>query len=150
MLSPRWQHEPLSGEGAARQGGRWNARGMPALYFSADHATAIAEYMQGLIHPGTLTRYDIRIDGILDLTDVAEATVLGVDDRFLKLPWRTVRDLKGREPETWAFARDAVVAGIMGMWVASVQGRGVNLVLWQWANTPGSVRVVDPLSELQG
>ena len=97
---------------------------MPALYLSADHATAIAEYMQGLIHPGTLTPYDIRIDGILDLTDSSVAMSLDLDDRFLNLPWRSVRDLEGREPETWAFARDAVVAGFAGMLVTSAQGRG--------------------------
>lgn len=34
MLSPRWAFQPLSGAGAARQGGRFNRPGQQALYLS--------------------------------------------------------------------------------------------------------------------
>src|SRR5690606_36596376 len=37
---------PLSGAGAARQGGRFNRPGQVALYLSTDEATALAEYKQ--------------------------------------------------------------------------------------------------------
>ena len=41
--NPHWAHSPLSGEGAARHGGRYNRKGTPALY--------------------TSPRYDDRMDG---------------------------------------------------------------------------------------
>ena len=71
MLAPRWAFDPLSGAGAARAGGRWNAPGQAALYFSDSHATAIAEYQQNLPRPGTLTAYDVDARDILDLCDPA-------------------------------------------------------------------------------
>jgi hypothetical protein len=112
MLSPRRQHAPLSGDGAARAGGRWNPRGVPALYFSADHGTAIAEHMQGgLIHPGRLAPFDVENAAILDLTDVAIRTSLAVDDALLYLPWRHARGIARRIPDSGAFADAATAAG---------------------------------------
>lgn len=148
MLSPRWHYAPLSGEGAARNGGRWNARGQPALYLSDSHATAIAEYMQALIRPGTLTPYDIDAAAILDLTDAKVRAAAGVDDALLALPWRRIRDIDRRDPETWALARDAAAAGFDGARVPSVQRRGHNLVLWRWGEGAAGVRVVDPEGSL--
>lgn len=148
MLSPRWQHDPLSGAGAARNGGRWNARGMPALYLSATHAAAIAEYMQSLIHPGTLTPYHVRATAILDLTDPIVRKHVGVDDALLQLPWRLIRDVERRDPETWSFAQEAFEAGLDGICVGSVQDRGANLVLWRWGMEGATVHVVDPQADL--
>jgi RES domain-containing protein len=45
-LRPAWSFKPLSGAGAARNGGRWNAKGTPALYLAEDPMTALAEYNQ--------------------------------------------------------------------------------------------------------
>jgi RES domain-containing protein len=148
MLSPRWQNEPLSGAGAARNGGRWNPKGTPALYLSADHGTAIAEYMQGLVRPGTLTPYDLALGDILDLTDPLIRTRLGMDGKFLQLPWRAIRDIERREPECWTFARQAQAAGFAGLKVESAVARGVNLVLWDWLGGD-RIRVVDPAGELR-
>ena len=68
VLAPRWAHQPLSGEGAARHGGRWNPRGVAALYMSADLSTAVAEYEQELgIRPGTFVAYDVDVEGVVDL-----------------------------------------------------------------------------------
>jgi RES domain-containing protein len=148
MLSPRWQHEPLSGAGAARNGGRWNAKGAPALYLSFDHATAIAEYMQGLVHPGTLAPYDLAVPDILDLTDPALRAQAGVPDSLLTLPWRALRDLEGRAPDSWRLAQEAFEADFNGLRAPSALGRGVNLVLWRWNKGRTDVRVVDPLKDL--
>ena len=144
MLSPRWHHEPLSGAGAARAGGRWNAPGMAALYLSEDHATAIAEYMQALVHPGTLTPYDIGATAILDLTDPALRARLGIEEGLLDLPWRRIRDVERQAPESWALAQAAVAAGFEGCLVPSVQRHGRNLVLWRWGAGGAAVAVVDP------
>ena len=45
--NPRWSFTPLSGEGAAVHGGRFNPRGTPALYLALDPMTAIKEAAQG-------------------------------------------------------------------------------------------------------
>lgn len=148
MLSPRWHHDPLSGTGAARNGGRWNAKGMSALYLSATHATAIAEYMQALIHPGTLTPYDVASGAILDLTDATVRKQVGVDEALLRSPWRLIRDVERREPETWAFGRQACEAGFEGLRAGSMQGNGANLVLWRWGVEGANVSVVDPQADL--
>ena len=41
--NPEWSWTPLSGEGARRPGGRFNHRGVPALYTSISPLTAILE-----------------------------------------------------------------------------------------------------------
>lgn len=149
MLSPRWQHDPMSGAGAARAGGRWNAAGTPALYFSADHATAIAEYMQALIHPGTLAPYDVEADNILDLTDPAVRAASGIEDSILTLPWRRIRDIERAVPASWSLAQKALAGGFNGCLVPSMQRKGVNLVLWCWNNDSAKITLIDPAGDLQ-
>ncbi len=136
MLAPRWAFDPLSGAGAARAGGRWNAAGQAALYLSSSHATAIAEYQQDLPRPGTLTAYDVSGTSILDLADSAVLLAVGIDELFLRQPWKHTRDV-------------LKAGGWNGVRVPSVQAPGQNLVLWRWnAGTAPAVRHLDPLGEL--
>ena len=149
MLAPRWAFNPLSGAGAARAGGRWNAPGQAALYLSDSHATAIAEYQQALPRPGTLTGYDVDAQDVLDLSDPAVRHAVELDEPFLRQPWKEVRDILHQRPPCWDFALAAAASGWHGLRVPSVQAQGVNLVLWAW-NQPGTPRVrhVDPLGDL--
>jgi RES domain-containing protein len=149
MLAPRWSYDPLSGVGAARAGGRWNEQGQAALYLSETHAVAIAEYQQDLPRPGTLTGYEVEANAILDITDNAVRTSIGIDASFLKQAWKQDRDISGRRPACWDFVRQVADQGWTGLRVPSAQGPGNNLVLWHW-NTDGGadVRVIDPASDL--
>jgi RES domain-containing protein len=122
---------------------------MPALYLSADHGTAIAEYMQALIHPGTLAPYDVDAEAILDLTDPAVRASVGMDDAVLTLPWRRIRDIECRAPASWALAQDALAAGFSGCLVPSIQVKGVNLVLWSWDKGGAKVTLIDPVGDLK-
>ena len=148
MLSPRWLSQPTSGAGAARFGGGWNAQGRPALYLSANHETAIAEYMQGLVHPGTLAPFDVTAGRILDVSNQEALDAIGA----VHLPisnWRYVRDVERGVPDMWAFADAAVTAGFCGMLVRSSQTQASNLVLWRWNEGEGAdVRVIDPAGDL--
>ena len=45
--NPRWSWAPTSGEGARLHGGRFNPKGVPALYLSLNTSTAILEATQG-------------------------------------------------------------------------------------------------------
>jgi RES domain-containing protein len=149
MLAPRWAHDPLSGAGAARAGGRWNAPGQPALYLSDSHATAIAEYQQDLPRPGTLTAYDVAAPALLDLSDAATLEALGLEAGFLRQPWKRVRDVEHGRPACWDFALAAAAQGWCGLRVPSVQAPGVNFVFWRWneAEAP-MIQYVDPLRDL--
>lgn len=149
MLAPRWAWDPLSGVGAARAGGRWNVPGQAALYLSDSHATAIAEYQQNLPRPGTLTAYDVVAPAISDLADPSVRLAIGVDDQFLRLPWKHLRDVERQRPPCWDFVAAATTAGWQGLRVPSVQASGTNLVLWRWNETDAPViRHIDPLGDL--
>ena len=45
-LTPKWAFVPLSGAGAASEGGRFNRAGVEALYLSLPPQTALEEYRQ--------------------------------------------------------------------------------------------------------
>ena len=49
----------LSGEGAARYGGRWNPKGMPAVYCSENSSLAALEILANLARPSTFPSYRI-------------------------------------------------------------------------------------------
>ena len=153
MLSPRWAHRPLSGEGAAKHGGRYNEPGLPALYMSEAFATAVAEYEQDLgIRPGTLCAYDVEAEPIVDLNDDGALRAAGVTEADLACSWKRIALIDKERPPTWDLARRLVAQGVAGVLVPSVRaGRSVNLVLWRWNDDgPGSPRVtaLDPLGDL--
>ena len=149
MLAPRWAFDPLSGAGAARAGGRWNESAQPALYLSDNHATAIAEYQQDLPRPGTLTAYDVDAHAILDLANRSVREAIGIDDPFLRQPWKHIRDVEQRRPSSWDFVAAVASRGWHGLRVPSVQAPGTNLVLWRWNETDApAVRHIDPLGDL--
>ena len=150
MLAPRWSHQPLSGEGAARHGGRYNLRGIPALYMSEDFTTAVAEYEQDLgIRPGTLCAYDVGVEGIADLTDAAFRLAYGVPDGLLHAPWKQQVLIEKITPPSWLLVERLMAEGYAGLRAPSVQTGGSNLVLWRW-NDRAERRVValDPLNDL--
>ncbi|MBU0773728.1 MAG: RES domain-containing protein, partial [Alphaproteobacteria bacterium] len=70
--NPVWSREPLSGEGAARFGGRFNRIGRIALYTSLAPETALREANQvGTLQPTTLVAYQADIGPLLDGRDAA-------------------------------------------------------------------------------
>jgi RES domain-containing protein len=151
VLTPRWAHRPLSGEGAARNGGRWNAKGTPALYLSAELTTAVAEYEQDIgIRPGTFCAYDVNVDGVLDLTSDAVLGSLGIDPAERFAPWKTILLVERRMPPGWLIAERLTGLGANGVLVPSVRPTGgTNLVLWRWNDRPGrGVVALDPQTDL--
>ena len=64
----------LSGEGAARYGGRWNPKGVPAVYCSENASLAALEILANLARPSTFPSYRI-----LDL-DVPDGSIAAVPD----------------------------------------------------------------------
>lgn len=139
-LNPVYAREPLSGRGAQLYGGRFNAKGTPALYLALDVLTAIREANQvGSLQPTTLVAYDADIDDIFDSRDTAAllARSMTADDLAVTT-WRDEMRATGRA-KTQSFAEDLVASGFSGLLVRSY-ARGatetdINLVLWRWEHS---------------
>jgi RES domain-containing protein len=154
-LNPVHARDPLSGEGARRYGGRFNPKGMPALYTAQSVMTAIREANQiGTLQPTTLIAYEADIGAILDATDPAALTSQG-----LSLPdlaandWRARMLANGKAP-TQALGERLKASGFAGMQVRSfakgATDADMNLVLWVWGpDAPTALRLVDDEGRLR-
>jgi len=147
-LNPIYAREPLSGRGAELYGGRFNPKGMPALYTSLSIMTALREANQvGNLQPTTLVSYDADIERIFDGRDDAALRAEGMDAAMLAdTAWRDRMKAKG-EAETQAFARRLAAAGYHGLLVTSFAPGAtsdLNLVLWKWSDAaPCRLTLID-------
>lgn len=148
-LNPVHAREPLSGRGAELHGGRFNPKGVPALYASTTVQTALREANQvGDLQPTTLVCYRARIERVFDTRDAAALAAAGSDAQALADPdWRDRMRATGEAP-TQSFARRLIGDGYNGLLVRSfAKGAGpadMNLVLWRWAaNGPSRLDLVD-------
>ena len=152
---PRWAFKPLSGEGAAIRGARFNSRGRPSLYLSLSFNTAVLEANQGLAHkiePCVLCSYDVDCEDIADLrTNEGRAEHdIGYDD--MACAWFSFL-VEGRQPPSWQIARRLIDKGYAGIIVPSFAHGATssdhNLVLWDWSGRlPNQVIVHDPSGRL--
>jgi hypothetical protein len=86
---PKWSFKPLSGDGAAIHGGRFNPKGTPALYVALDPMTAVMEAAQGFaqkILPCVLCTYEIDCEDVIDLRTEADRQSKGVAEEELPAP----------------------------------------------------------------
>lgn len=148
-LNPVWAADPLSGEGAARYGGRFNPVGVPALYCSLSPHTAIREANQvGDLQPITLVAYRAAIDRVFDCRDEGAVRAAGLSLEDLADPaWREAMRRDGEAP-TQRFARRLMTEGWAGLLVRSfARGSGpedLNLVVWRWSEKPPArLEVID-------
>jgi len=151
ILAPKWSHMPLSGEGAALYGGRFNPKGIPALYLSESIDTAFAEYQQDLlVRPGTFCAYQVDIAGLVDLCDPAVIDKIQVDKQTLLGTWKEILLIQKLQPPTWDLAIHLLDLGFAGIRVPSVQyQQGINIVLWRWNIDPSStVQALDQKGDL--
>lgn len=136
MLAIRYQRDPWSGEGARLYGGRWNPVDVPALYLGTDHATAIAEYYQGLAKPGTLAPYRLAASAIADLTDGQGRPADAVIAAAMAAPWKRIAEIEHATPPGWTLAASLIEQGAEGALVPSAQNpSGTALVLWRWCRS---------------
>ncbi len=143
---PRWAYLPLSGEGAARFGGRWNPVGEPTIYAARELSTAWAEYNQGFVqHPALIAQLALTGANLADLTEENQLEKLGVDASIHRCEWRA--DLEEeRMPATHLLREQLVHQGFDGLVYPSFMSRGGTCVaLWHWnrSGAPDLV-VVDP------
>ncbi|WP_454717100.1 RES family NAD+ phosphorylase [Caulobacter segnis] len=140
-MNPIYAREPLSGRGAQLYGGRFNAKGTPALYASLSVMTALREANQvGSLQPTTLVSYDAEIERVFDTRDTAALAAEGMDDDGLaEASWRDQMKVQG-EARTQVFARRLADAGYQALLVRSfargARADDLNLVLFAWSEGP--------------
>ena len=148
--NPQWSWTPLSGEGARRHGGRFNRRGIPALYTSFTPLTAIreAQPLGRPMQPLTLCAYEIDVEPVFDAMDRAQREALGVSDSDLECPAWEAEMLDGKIPSSQTLADRLMAMGYVAMRVRSFAAGSdagdINLVLWRWGiDLPALVTLVD-------
>lgn len=143
---PRWSYLPLSGDGAARFGGRWNPVGAPTIYAARELSTAWAEYNQGFVqHPALIAQFDLTGADLADLTDPRVLERHGVGPGVHRCEWRALLDA-GEVPETHILRERLLGQGVDGVVYPSFMSPGGTCVaLWRW-NDNGVPRldIVDP------
>jgi RES domain-containing protein len=152
---PRWSFKPLSGEGAAVHGGRFNPKGTPALYLALTLTGAVREANQGFAHkidPCVVCSYDVDCEDIADLRTDQLRTGHGVSFDDLACAWKLLSD-QGKESPSWRLALKLRKEGFVGVLVPSFANRATpddaNLVLWHWTGKlPYRVTVDDPSGRL--
>jgi RES domain-containing protein len=154
-LNPVYAREPMSGRGAELYGGRFNPKGVPALYASTSVVTALREANQvGDLQPTMLVCYRAEIEMVFDTTDIAALEAAGLDEVALADPtWRNQMRTSG-EARTQRFARDLIAAGYNGLVVRSfAKGSGpgdMNMVLWKWGlSGPSALELIDEEGRLR-
>ena len=145
---PRWAFTPLSGEGAKISGGRFNPRGVPALYLAATIDTAIVEMTQGFAHrmePLTIVEYDVDVADIVDLRTDADRRAADVELADMGCGWRD-------EPASWRIAnrlRQTAAGILVPSFANGARADMHNLVLWRWGpDLPHRVMAYDPSGRL--
>jgi RES domain-containing protein len=152
---PRWSFRPLSGEGGAVHGGRFNPKGTPALYVALDPMTAIKEAAQGFarkFEPCVLCTYEIDCEDVVDLRSEKTRRAARTSREDMACAW-FADAAAGREPASWRLARSLIAEGAAGLiapsFVAGTVVGDVNLVLWDWSDRlPHKVTVFDPSGRL--
>lgn len=148
--NPEWAWDPMSGEGAALHGGRFNPVGQAALYMSLDPTTAIVEAspLGRPFQPLTLCSYKVTCDRVFDTSDPGE---LGTEDVVITdadCPDWQFQALEGRVPSSHGLALKLIEQGYSGIVVKSfavgAAPTAYNLVLWKWnEDETSTVEVID-------
>ncbi len=152
---PRWAFRPLSGEGAAAHGGRFNPKGTPALYLALDPMAAVKEASQGFAHkfePCVLCSYEIDCDDIVDLRTADLRRAAGVAEADMACAWFAEAAAR-RQPASQRLAKRLMAGGAAGLlapsYARSAARDDANLVLWSWSDRPPHrVGVFDPSGRL--
>lgn len=152
---PRWAFKPVSGDGAAIRGARFNPKGVPALYLALSVMTAVKEANQGFarrIDPCVLCSYEVDCEDVADLTTAQgrETYSTGLDE--MSCAWASAL-ADGRRPVSWSIYDRLRRQGLAGILVPSfapgAEADDINLVLWVWSpDLPHRVEVFDPSGRL--
>lgn len=125
-LTPRWAHDPVSGEGAAITGGRFNPVGYAALYLSNDVETAIREAQQSLLimPPKTICSYQVTIANVIDFSEGYTGQPQPIEWSMWDCNWRKIWNMEEQRPPSWELADDLISSGVGGLLFPSLRNKG--------------------------
>jgi RES domain-containing protein len=133
FLTPKWSHLPLSGAGAAQNGGRFNRPGVEALYLSLEPETALAELRQGssIAPPATLVAYHIDLEQVADLSAGFDPKHWDPAWTDWACDWRAIARLDRKDPPSWQLGDHLICDGCRGLLFPSTRrAGGTNLVVF--------------------
>ncbi|MCB1347285.1 MAG: RES domain-containing protein [Paracoccaceae bacterium] len=138
-LNPYWARRALSGEGAALHGGRFNARGTPALYCSLAPETALREANQiGPLQPTTMVSFAADLDPVFDATGFGALAPYGLAGADLGDDLWRARMADGAPVPTQDLAAALIAEGYAGLIAPSFAPAALpgdlNMVLWRWGD----------------
>lgn len=151
---PKWAFDPLSGEGASIHGGRFNPKGVPALYLATSLEGAVLEASHGFAYrfePLTICTYEIQSIELADLTDDSLLDENELSRADLASAWFLEKS-DGVRPRSW-LAYDRLHKDWPGIVVPSfarnARAEFRNIVLWRWnTNRKNRIRIYDPNNRL--
>lgn len=134
------EEDILSGSGASFHGGRWNPRGIRAIYASLDPITAVKEsYHEFLkygfasvhIRPRVMAGITVNVKRVLDLTDHRIRRKLRFSlSQLIHEDWQAIQT-GGGESWTQTIGRGAKIAGFEALLAPSARDRnGKNVVIF--------------------
>ncbi|MEL7394628.1 MAG: RES family NAD+ phosphorylase [Pseudomonadota bacterium] len=134
---PSWSFAPTSGEGAAKHGGRFNPKGVPALYTSFEFETCAHEVRFSLnVDPYTFYYLSVESSNLVDLSARLTREAHGISWLDLECPnWESEMH-RGETPSSHDVAMKLIDKGFHGIIVPSFAQHAspdnLNLVLWNW------------------
>ncbi|ACB95081.1 RES family NAD+ phosphorylase [Beijerinckia indica] len=152
---PKWAWAPISGDGAALKGGRFNPVGVPALYLALTIEGMFLEMGHGFSHrfdPLTICSYDVDIDDLIDLRTEEGRAAETIQLADMACAW--AYDLAcEKRPASWDISEALIAKQAAGILTPSFATGArldmANLVLWRWGSTlPHKVIVHDPSGRL--
>jgi len=152
-LNPVYAREPLSGRGAELYGGRFNAKGVSALYTALDPTGALREANQvGSLQPTLLVSYKAGLGPIFDTRDIGEVRRCGMSESALADPGWRAKMLNNHKVPTQDFAGSLIADGFVGLLIRSYAKGATetdfNIVLWRWTGSGCALEVVDDENRL--
>jgi len=119
--NPHWAWTLVSGTGAGKHGGRFNRKGVAALYTSLSELTAIREAsLWGRpMQPLTLCQYEVDCHRIFDSADPAQLALEDISMEDLAAPDWEQEMLEGLSPASHVVADHLIARGYCGMIVRS-------------------------------
>jgi RES domain-containing protein len=151
-LTPKWAYLPMSGEGAANGGGRFNRPGVEALYLSRSPQTALEECKQGasISPPLTLAAYHVTLAEVVDLSGGYDPAVWGAAWANWDCDWKQIARIDKGLPPSWAVSDTVIAARRAGILFPSTRHMGgMNLVIFrQNLSAADKLEVYDPAGAL--